>query len=256
MHDVLQQQSFWEGPYLQFAVFDETSRLMRANAARTRIGVANMRRIPPEITWERSPLKIYQKFQDYILRGSSAAYCGDLKKKIRYLIIERFKLILACQEVLKWVQPSLHRNMLPFIQIQTLPPSIIHEKWKNHRAYNQLPIQDTLCWYVLSQKTRVKRKSYHWTQEGCSSSLSAMPTEISQKQPLDLLRWWECTTRAAKTCIPITPISWQPSIPQFLDACCLHQQFFSAWAAVGLPNHPVSPSVITGWRFTGEDWGV
>jgi hypothetical protein len=34
---------------LQFAVFDETSRLMRANAARRRTGAANMRRIPPEI---------------------------------------------------------------------------------------------------------------------------------------------------------------------------------------------------------------
>ena len=104
------------------------------------------------------------------------------------------------------------------------------------------------------KKQEWKERSYHWTQEGFASSLSAVPTEISQKQPLDLLRWWECTTRTAKTCIPIKPISWQPSIPQFLDACCLHQQFFSAWAEAGLPNHPVSPSVmITSWRFTGRD---
>jgi hypothetical protein len=42
----------------------------------------------------------------------------------------RVKLILACQEVLGWVWPSMNRNGFLFVQIQTLLPLSKHPKWK------------------------------------------------------------------------------------------------------------------------------
>ena len=41
----------------------------------------------------------------------------------------KIKLILACQEVLKQVWPSMNQNRSLFIQIQSLHPSMRH-KWK------------------------------------------------------------------------------------------------------------------------------
>jgi hypothetical protein len=56
-------------------------------------------------------------------------YCGRFKQRTFYIGSLRFKLILACQEVLNWVWPSMNLNTLLFHQIQTLPPSM-HHKWK------------------------------------------------------------------------------------------------------------------------------
>ena len=49
----------------------------------------------------------------------------------------RVKLLLACQEVLKRVWPSINRNRLLFIRIQTVPPRM-------HTAHgNKLLISNT-----------------------------------------------------------------------------------------------------------------
>ena len=54
--------------------------------------------------------------------------CGGLKRTF-YINSWRVKLILVCQEVLKWVWLSMNRKRLLFIQIQTIPPTV-HHKWK------------------------------------------------------------------------------------------------------------------------------
>ena len=46
-----------------------------------------------------------------------------------YVSSLRVKLVLECQEVLKWVWPSTNPNKLLFNQIQTLSPST-HHKWQ------------------------------------------------------------------------------------------------------------------------------
>ena len=50
-------------------------------------------------------------------------------KNILYQFIEG-QTQLACQEVLKCVWPSMNQNRLLFIHIQTLPPGLHHNKWK------------------------------------------------------------------------------------------------------------------------------
>ena len=56
--------------------------------------------------------------------------CGGLNKwRTFYNVSLWVKLIVASQEVLEWVWLSRNQNRLPFIQIQTLPPSM-HHKWK------------------------------------------------------------------------------------------------------------------------------
>ena len=53
-----------------------------------------------------------------------------LQSNQTYLFFVTFdECILSCQEVLEWVWPSMNRNSLHFIQIQTAHPSM-HHNWK------------------------------------------------------------------------------------------------------------------------------
>jgi hypothetical protein len=56
--------------------------------------------------------------------GEFSVHCGGFDKEQSISVRLRVDLILACQEVLKCVWPSMNRNRLVFIQSRTLPPSI------------------------------------------------------------------------------------------------------------------------------------
>jgi hypothetical protein len=49
----------------------------------------------------------------------------------------RVKLILACQEVLKWVWPFMNRYKMSFVQTSTLPPHMHQKLTKHGRFYKQ-----------------------------------------------------------------------------------------------------------------------
>ena len=76
-----------------------------------------------------------------ILGGSVEVYTKIIEDSC--IASLRIKLILACQEVGRWVWPSMNQNRLLFIQTQTLPPHM-HHKWKD--------INGILC------KTKTSRK--------------------------------------------------------------------------------------------------
>jgi hypothetical protein len=67
----------------------------------------------------------------------------------------RIKLILACQEVLMWVWPSMNWNRLLFVPIQTLPLGMHQFKWKEIIDYAKQPMKN--------HRGPTPRKS-HWFQ--------------------------------------------------------------------------------------------
>ena len=69
-----------------------------------------------------------------------------LEWRTSYITSLRFKLILACQEVLKQVWSSINQTGLLFIQIQTLPPNMRHN-WKEIIG---------LVWYAKTSNERSK----------------------------------------------------------------------------------------------------
>jgi hypothetical protein len=104
-----------------------------------------------------------------------------------------FKLILACQEVLDWVWPSMNQNRLLFVQIQILPPSM-HQKRKesidivckttNRNSYgNNSQRKVPLTWRIalMSQKKQLVNRHLRWATLLNNNIRSQTSHSVNQK---------------------------------------------------------------------------
>ena len=77
----------------------------------------------------RSWLFWIQHLPSSVSFGACLEVVWRFEQRTFYIGSLRVELVLVCQEVPKWVWPSVNQNRLLFMQIQTLPPRM-HHKWK------------------------------------------------------------------------------------------------------------------------------
>ena len=81
------------------------------------------------MTFGQEFIVLYNAFHIQQVFGSCFKVVWRFERRTFYIGPLRVELILGCPKVLIWAWPSMNWNRLPFIQVQTLPPSM-HHKWK------------------------------------------------------------------------------------------------------------------------------